>query len=186
MLSEHFRTLARFNAWANNEVYDAVATLPAAEIGKPRPAAYFDSILGTLNHLLVVDLLWFGRVAGADPGVTSLDQVLHDDFGVLRKARATEDARIIALVESAGLELVSCEPRGNYALATGALTAQWLLRAFAARSEHRDGSVSLSRWRAPVVLPVIALVQGLYALAGRFSRDVNAALGYTVVARKPA
>ena len=100
MLSEHFRTLARFNAWANNEVYDAVATLPAAEIGKPRPAAYFDSILGTLNHLLVVDLLWFGRVAGVDPGVTSLDQVLHEDFGVLRKARATEDARIIALVES--------------------------------------------------------------------------------------
>lgn len=91
---------------------------------------------------------------------------------------------IVAVVEGAGFEVVSCEPRGNYALATGALTAQWLLRAFAARSSHRDGSVSLSRWRAPFVLPVIALVQGLYALAGRFSSDANASLGYTVVARK--
>jgi SAM-dependent methyltransferase len=92
---------------------------------------------------------------------------------------------IEALVTAAGLELVSCAPRGNYALATGALTAQWMLRSFAARAEHRDGSVSLSRWRAPLVLPLIALVQGIYALAGRFGDDTNAALGWTVVARKP-
>ncbi len=99
-ICEHFRTLARFNAWANNEVYDAVATLPAAEIGKARPAAYFDSILGTLNHLLVCDLLWFGRVAGVDPGVSSLDQILHEDFGALRAARAAADARIVDLVDA--------------------------------------------------------------------------------------
>lgn len=119
-----------------------------------------------------------GKLLLTVPFVAPMHALPYDFFRYTR-------AGIIALVQSAGLEVVSCEPRGNYALATGTLTAQWMMRAFAARSEHRDGSVSLSRWRAPLVLPVIALVQGFYALAGRFSHDTNATLGYTLVARKP-
>jgi len=120
-----------------------------------------------------------GKLLLTVPFVAPMHAVPYDFYRYTREG-------IVALVQGAGLEVVSCEARGNYALATGTLTAQWMLRAFAARFEHRDGSVSLSRWRAPFVLPLIALVQGLFALAGRFSHDTNAALGWTVVARKPA
>ena len=44
MLSEHYRTMGRFNAWANRQIYDAVAALPDADYRKDRPAAYFGSI----------------------------------------------------------------------------------------------------------------------------------------------
>jgi len=99
MLHEHFRTLAHVNQWANRQIYEAVAKLPAAEVTKQRPAAYFGSILNTLNHLLVVDRLWFGRVADVPSGLTRLDEILHDDFAALSAARQAEDRRIVELID---------------------------------------------------------------------------------------
>jgi uncharacterized damage-inducible protein DinB len=99
MLDQHYRLLAGFNAWANGRLYKAVADLPEAEYHKARSCAFFASIHGTLNHLLVVDRLWFGRVEGVVADISSLDQTLYDDFAALRAAREAEDARIIALVE---------------------------------------------------------------------------------------
>ncbi len=94
----HYALLTRFNAWANERIYDCVAALPEAEYRKDRKA-FFGSIHNTLNHLLVVDRVWLGRLEAGDPGIRSLDQILHDDFGDLRAARETEDGRLIALVE---------------------------------------------------------------------------------------
>jgi uncharacterized damage-inducible protein DinB len=99
MLNEHFRLLASFNAWANRRLYEAVAGLPEDEYRKERACAFFASIHGTLNHLLVGDRLWFGRVEGVAADISGLDQILYDDFAALRAAREVEDARIIALVE---------------------------------------------------------------------------------------
>jgi uncharacterized damage-inducible protein DinB len=99
MSTDHFNLLAGFNAWANHTLFAAAAALPEAEYRKTRSAAYFGSIHGTLNHNLVVDRLWFGRMEGVDPGVSSLDQIVYDDLDSLRAARAAEDARIIETVE---------------------------------------------------------------------------------------
>lgn len=93
-------------------------------------------------------------------------------------------AGLAAVLGRHGLSIESIEPRGNYASATGHLLAQWLVRTFAARERQRDGTVRLSRWRAPLVLPVVALVHAVFAVAERFSADVDACLGYAVVARK--
>lgn len=83
-----------------------------------------------------------------------------------------------------GFEMESIDPRGNYSSATGHLFAQWLVRTFASRARQRDGSVRLSRWRAPLVLPFVALVHIVFAIAERFSTDGDACLGYAVVASK--
>lgn len=99
MLHEHFRTFARFNQWTNRQVYKAVAGLPEAEVRKVRPAAYFGSILGTLNHILAIDRLWFGRVSGVPSGITRLDVVLYDTFPALDAARQAEDRHIVELVD---------------------------------------------------------------------------------------
>ena len=95
---EHFRLLAGFNRWANGRIYDAAAALSEADYLKTRACAFFGSIHGTLNHLLLVDLLWFGRLAGAVPTISRLDEILYDDFAALRKAREAEDERIVELL----------------------------------------------------------------------------------------
>ncbi len=90
--------MARFNAWANERLYDCIAGLSEEACRKNRKA-YFGSIHNTLNHILVVDRLWTHRLKGSDHGIKSLDQILYDGFESLRAARETEDEALIALVD---------------------------------------------------------------------------------------
>ncbi|MHA1114069.1 MAG: DinB family protein [Alphaproteobacteria bacterium] len=96
MFAEYFRTLAAYNRWANEVIYAAVAALPAGEFEQPR-AAFFGSIKGTLNHILVGDRSWRARIEAAAPPAYTLDQILYEDFPGLRAARTDEDARIVDL-----------------------------------------------------------------------------------------
>jgi len=97
----HFRLLARYNARANARLYDACAAMPAEEIARPR-GAFFGSILGTLNHILVGDRIWMARFAGQTVPSTGLDAILHDTLADLRAAREAEDARIAGFVDGLG------------------------------------------------------------------------------------
>lgn len=101
-MKAHFQRLAAYNRWANERLYDAVGKLSPAEFAAPR-VGFFPSLARTLNHILVGDSLWLGRLDGQGaPGITSLDQQLHAEFAALRQARAALDARYIAFVDSLG------------------------------------------------------------------------------------
>jgi SAM-dependent methyltransferase len=95
-------------------------------------------------------------------------------------------AGLTELLARHGLKVESLVPRGNVASAAASMTSQYLLRAVGARHEWRDGSMSISRWRAPFVLPLVGLIQALFALLERLTTDSGACLGYTVVARRSA
>ncbi len=89
-----------------------------------------------------------------------------------------------AMLEHAGFTVESCSPRGNLAAATGCHVAQWMMRTFGARQRLADGSFSMSRWRAPLVMPFMALAQLAFAAAARWlPSDTSAALGYVAMAR---
>ncbi len=94
-LIRNFRTLARYNTLANVRLYEACARLSDAERKKARPA-FFGSIHGTLNHIMVGDRIWLARFAGEEVPSTNLDAILYDDFDELRRAREFEDKRIEA------------------------------------------------------------------------------------------
>lgn len=99
-MNAHFRRMALYNRWANARLYDAVGALPPEAFDAPR-SGFFPSLSKTLNHLLVADTIWMGRLDGSgSPGVTRLDQTLHADFAALRRARGAMDERIIAFVDS--------------------------------------------------------------------------------------
>jgi uncharacterized damage-inducible protein DinB len=97
MTDAYFFTLARYNAWANRRLYDACAQLSEFEYMKPR-AAFFGSIHGTLNHLLVGDRIWLARIEHKPPPRVTLDQILYGDFVALRVARQAEDDHLINVV----------------------------------------------------------------------------------------
>ena len=100
----NIQLMARFNAWANGRLYGVVSGLAEAAYLEDR-GAFFGSIHNTLNHLLVVDRLWTGRIEGVDHGITALDQTLYDDLAALWAARKDEDAHLIALVDGLGERL---------------------------------------------------------------------------------
>ncbi len=96
-LRDHFHRFAVYNRLANQRLYDACAELSDAAYREIRPA-YFRSIHGTLNHILVGDRLWLARFEGRPAEGLSLDAILYEDFGDLRRAREEEDRRLEAFM----------------------------------------------------------------------------------------
>ena len=90
---EHFQLFARYNAWANGRLYDAVEALPAEDFARDL-GGFFGSLKGTLNHNLAGDLIWLQRLTGWGEAPDRLDAVLFDDLAELRAAREEEDARL--------------------------------------------------------------------------------------------
>ncbi len=60
MMKSHFELMANYNAVINQKICDAIASL-AEDILWQDNKAFFGSILGTLNHLMVGDLIWLSR-----------------------------------------------------------------------------------------------------------------------------
>ena len=103
----HFREMAEYNEWMNAKVHETAARLTAEELALDR-GAFFGSILGTLNHLVVGDTIWLKRFAAHPANPTSLEplramaqpaalnQVLFTDLGELAACRKVIDAAIKA------------------------------------------------------------------------------------------
>jgi len=97
----HFQTFAAYNRWANRRLYAAAAALTDAQYRENR-GAFFGSLLGTLNHILVGDRIWLRRMTGEGTLPARLDEILFDDLPSLRAAREAEDERIVRVVDALG------------------------------------------------------------------------------------
>ncbi|MBZ0252885.1 MAG: DinB family protein [Candidatus Methylomirabilis sp.] len=114
----HYRAMARYNRLMNARLYDAAAGLPDAD-RKRDLGAFFRSIHGTLNHLLLADRAWLGRFTGdralgvslGEDGrpiaITSLGQELYADFARLRAERERTDAAIVLWTDGLSAEALA-------------------------------------------------------------------------------
>ena len=73
--NEYFLTLAGYHVWAHGRLLDSLAPINDADYHADH-GLFFRSIHRTLNHLLLVDLLWQGRLTGKPFLVSSLNQEL--------------------------------------------------------------------------------------------------------------
>lgn len=60
-----FVALARNNHWSNYRLHSACSLLSEKDYHSQRPS-YFGSVHATLEHMLIVDLLYLGRLAGQE------------------------------------------------------------------------------------------------------------------------
>lgn len=100
-----FALLAEYNEWMNAKVYEAAARLSPQELAAGR-GAFFGSLLGTLNHLVVADTTWLKRFAQHPaqhpeldavrtlPAPTALNQQLFAELPALWERRRLLDATI--------------------------------------------------------------------------------------------
>jgi uncharacterized damage-inducible protein DinB len=94
-----YRMFAGYNAWCNDRLYETAAQISDADYRDDR-RAFFGSLHGTLNHLLVGDRIWMQRFTGRGEIPSRLDAILYDDFARLRTARRAEDERISGYIEA--------------------------------------------------------------------------------------
>ena len=105
MTPEWIAALARYNRWMNDKLYALAGTL-SDEARKRDCGAFFKSIHGTFNHILLADRVWLARFTGvpapegflAPGGIRSLDQELYASFDELRRERERTDNELSAWV----------------------------------------------------------------------------------------
>jgi uncharacterized damage-inducible protein DinB len=79
------RTLTRYNQWANDAIFQAIAKLPEGEAARDRQSL-FKNMVHTLNHNYVIDRIFQAHLEGRDHGYTArntpdhppLDQLWRD------------------------------------------------------------------------------------------------------------
>lgn len=102
-----FDRSARYNAWFNRTLFDAVARLDPAECRRDA-GAFFGSIETSLNHIMVWDIVWLQRIAqalsdppslasvSALPTPTANDEIIHATLGELSEERRRIDTAIVS------------------------------------------------------------------------------------------
>lgn len=82
--------MMEYNRWANERLF-ADCERVTEEIYHRNLKTEYGSIHRTLDHILLVDLLWLDRFAGAGDKYPSFDQTITDTFKELRARRQTTD-----------------------------------------------------------------------------------------------
>ncbi|GMR00131.1 MAG: DinB family protein [Zetaproteobacteria bacterium] len=118
----YLQRMARYNQWVNRRLLDKVQLLPAAGIAKDR-GAFFGSILGSLNHILVADMFWLRRFSSSKACKdilapmhdmtmpSSLRDVLFNDVQTLRVKREEMDGLILGFSETWDDEMLASPVR---------------------------------------------------------------------------
>lgn len=93
---QQMQGFAKYNREFNARLYKLVATLNDSERKKDL-GAFFGSIHGTLNHILLADRIWLGRFASAFPAIASLQTAqLVQQFSSLRDELYADFAELSA------------------------------------------------------------------------------------------
>ncbi|MHB8235944.1 MAG: DinB family protein [Acidithiobacillus ferrivorans] len=83
-LRDHFITMSRYHQWATRKLLERIKLIPNAEYKKDC-GLYFRSIHGTLNHLLVADLIWISRFNNESSQKITLDAEIEENLEELIK-----------------------------------------------------------------------------------------------------
>jgi len=90
----------------NDRLYGVAANL-SDETRKRDLGAFFKSVHGTFNHLLLADRVWLGRFQGVvpeegfmGPGIRTLEQELYANFDELKMERRRTDEELSTWVSS--------------------------------------------------------------------------------------
>lgn len=67
--------MAIYNQWMNRKLFQCAKQLSAEDLSK-NLGAFFGSIVGTLNHLVVADVIWLRRFADHPASFSSLDAIV--------------------------------------------------------------------------------------------------------------
>jgi uncharacterized damage-inducible protein DinB len=86
-------SLLDYGVWANEEFFKTIRELPADEVTKQRESL-MNSILKSVNHLLVIDKVWMAHMREEKHSFENLQTVLHEDLDDLWTAKKQTEQEI--------------------------------------------------------------------------------------------
>jgi uncharacterized damage-inducible protein DinB len=134
-MKAHFQMMAAYNQWANRALYEVARLMPDEDYHLDR-GAFFKSVHGTLNHILVADRIWMKRFTGEGDAPKKLNSILSEDLEKLTIEREREDKRIIDWLDA--MEAKAVTGRFTYTTVTDMRTiSQRLAPALAHLFNHQ-------------------------------------------------
>ena len=177
-MKDHFAQFSSYNKWANARLYEAALALDEADYRRD-VGAFFKSLHGTLNHLLVTDRIWMKRLTGEGEHPDRLSAIIHEDRQQLALARADEDERIVRFV--ALLDESTLSSAFEYSTTSGKpfkqVRTDVLSHLFNHQTHHRGQAhtiISICTGREPPPLDILAMQRGLPAPDLRALASLNA------------
>lgn len=82
---QHLTLMSSYHQWVYKTLFDALEAVDD-EAYYAESGLFFGSIHGTLNHLLLAELVWFHRLHGRTMEITGLDQELYTERQALQEA----------------------------------------------------------------------------------------------------
>lgn len=139
----HVQAMARYNRWQNRSLYGTADRLPDVERKRAR-GAFFESIHGTLSHILFGDQIWLFRFTGTtqQPLAKSIAEsaTAIPEWAELKAARIDFDEVTIAWAD----QLTAADLEGDLTWYSGArgeniTRPRWLLitHMFNHQTHHR-------------------------------------------------
>lgn len=116
----HFLLMAKYNQRLNNQMIEACYSLDRNILTEDK-GAFFISILGTLNHILVGDFIWLKRFSAhsqryktlidltARTQPKTLNEVLYERLDSFKAAREEVDSAIITWLSEEVMEGDFCQ-----------------------------------------------------------------------------
>jgi len=166
-MKARFEQLAAYNKWANARIYEAAFALDDNDYRRD-VGAFFKSLHGTLNHLLVADRIWMKRLTGEGEHPDKLNAIIHEDRKALALARADEDERIVRFIAS--LDETALAGTLKYATTSGKpfeqARVEILSHFFNHQTHHRGQAhtiLSICTGKEPPSLDLLAMQRGIAA-----------------------
>ena len=166
-MKAHFVQFASYNKWANARLYEAALALDEVDYRR-NVGAFFKSLHGTLNHLLLTDRIWIKRLTGEGQHPNRLDAIIHEDRLQLALTRADEDERIVRYVAS--LDETALSSPFEYSTTSGKPFKQTrtevLAHLFNHQTHHRGQAhtiLSICTGREPPPLDLLGMQRNLPA-----------------------
>ncbi|HLW74382.1 MAG TPA: DinB family protein [Gammaproteobacteria bacterium] len=156
-LHQYFTAFAGYHIWAHGRLLHALKPMTDADYHADQ-GLFFRSVHRTLNHLLLVDLLWQGRLTAKSFLISGLDQELVKERARLAEEMLRQAAALQGLVK--GLDERSFDMPNPYVDTEGVAReyplALQLAHAFNHATHHR-GQVTAVITRLGLVSPVLDL-----------------------------
>ncbi|MDC0535208.1 DinB family protein [Francisellaceae bacterium] len=169
-LKENFKLMASYNEWMNQNIYSAAASLSEKELHQNR-GAFFGSIIGTLNHIMIGDIIWLKRFSDHPDNFKSLESIrkmekptnlngiLHESFNDLNIKRNELDNAITSFVEELTDDVISSPlSYQNTKGVTFSKKLGFLLQHFFNHQSHHRGQISTLCYQAGIDIGVTDLL----------------------------
>jgi len=149
--------LTRYNAWANEMMFKAVAALPEGEAVKPRPSV-FKNMVHTLNHNYVIDRIFQAHLEGRAHGYGARNTPDHPPLAELWRAQQDIDRWYIEWAGRVGEHELGQKVSFTYVGGgEGVMTRREIVQHLVNHTSYHRGFVAQMMYDIPVRPPVTDL-----------------------------